>query len=366
MSLAYSLATTLHAIRPHLPGALISVAAFQRACAAVAHLPAAAVRTMYFECRMHDRSARVDLIVAIQPRGAVLLDARPPDPVTPAWWDRLMAFRRRWTAPGSRLGALIDHVWLAYDIDCEEALSTGVTPTPGIYFSFEKAPPLHEDQAATWRRRSTAAIENFTGRSVTQRVAEGLRTCFDRLPPSADVAYVGLMTHRATPVIRICLTKIRTDALPSYVAATAAARPKAVHAITQLTAGRYAADGSRRVPMLHLDLDTDGRFLPRIGMERPFERPCQRRGAIDPAARHLLERFTHSRLCAHAKAEALLSWPGRSVTILPYELEWSVVDRRVNHLKLVVDAAGTLEVKGYLFASYRHQTRPADQSTGRD
>ncbi len=366
MPLTYSLATTLHAIRPHLPRPLVSGAAFQRACDAVAHLPATAVRTMYFECRMHDRSARVDLIVAIQPQGALRLDAHAQDSVRPTWWDRLMAFRRRWTAPGSRLGALIDHVWLAYDIDCEENRSTGVAPTPGIYFSFEKAPPLHDGQAAAWFRRSTAAIESFTGSSVKQRVAEGLRTCFDRLPPSADVAYVGLMTHRATPVIRICLTKIRTDALHSYVAATAAARPTALQTVTQLTAGRYDADGSRRVPMLHLDLDTRGRFLPRIGIERPFERPCQRRGAIDAAARHLLDRFTRSRLCARAKAEALLSWPGRSVTILPHEMEWSVIDRRVNHLKLVVDAAGRLEVKGYLFASYRHQAGPADKSTGRD
>ena len=366
MSQVSSLATTLHAMRPHLPRPLISAAAFRRACAAITHLPAAAVRTMYFECRMHDRSAQVDLIVAIQPRDAACLAAHAPDPAGPAWWDRLLTFCQQWTAPGSQLGAFIDHVWLAYDIDSEGACQTGATPAPGVYFSFEKAPPLHHDQAAGWHSRSAAAIESLTGRCVTQPVAEGLRTCFDRLPPSADVAYVGLMTHRATPVVRICLTKIRADALLPYVAATAAARPEAVNAVMRLTAGCYRADGSRRVPMLHLDLDTRGRFLPRVGMERPFERPCQQRGAIDPAARHLLDQLTHAQLCTRAKGEALLSWPGRSVTILPHELEWSVVDRRVNHLKLVVDATGRLEAKGYLFVSYSHQARRADESTGTD
>ena len=365
-----SLASTLSVARTHLPRALVSADAFARACAAIEHLPAAVTKGVYFECRLHDRSPQVDLVVAVHERGAAILAEHRPHVASPRaretrWWGRLLAFCRTWTDPSSTLGSLFDHIWLEYDVDRHSTggRNTPSASVPGVFVSFREPRP-GRDSTTTLYAGAVKVIEALAGRTISTPVAAGLRTCFDRLPPAAGVHHIGLLTQREAPTMRVCIAKLPPADVGPYITATAAANPADIDAVTRLAACRVGPERELCVPMLHLDIDARDGFLPRLGMERPFARRGQPSGFIGPAERALLDRLTARGLCASAKRDAILTWPGQSISVMPHELWWSRIDRRVNHVKLVAEPGAEIEVKGYLFMSYRCHGRPERPADG--
>lgn len=365
-----SLASTLDTVRKHLPEALVSSNAFGRARAAVDHLPAAVTKGVHFECRMHDRSSRVDLVLAVYERGAAIL-ARQPLHAAPAssrearWWNRIRTFCRTWTRPSSTLRALVDHAWLEYDIEGPAAGSPHArsTPAPGVFVSLRTPRPARDSEARPYGR-AMSVIEKLAGEAMSLRVADAFRTCVDLLPGAAEVHHIGLLTTREVPTLRVCIAKLPPAGLGPYVAATAAANPTDVDILLHLAACRVGSVRELSVPMLHLDISGRGEFLPRIGIERPFARRCQCHGLIGAEERRLLDQLTARNLCTPSKRDAVGAWPGRSVCLMPHELWWSRVDRRVNHVKLVAERGAGIEVKAYLFMSYLCHSRPGRPADG--
>ena len=354
-----SLAGTLDALRPLLPPALVSAAAFGRACSAVAHLQPQITDGIYFECRLHDRSSRVDLVIIVRREGAALLSApvsnatrgvRPEHPE----WRRLGAFLRRWTAPGSSLHELIEHIWLEYDVEPPRPGSEASRPAPGVFCRL-RAPRRTAHSAHELGRRMLTVVEALAGRPVSRIVRNCLSLGVALLPSEAAVPYVGLMIGRPVPTIRLCIAKLPAADAATYLAATAAVGGHQVADVTSQATLPDGAGGPWYVPLLHLDIDERRGFLPRVGLERPFPQFCQLAGKTGAREREFLEALTAQGLCARDKRDALLAWPGRSAAMLPHRLGWSVVERRINHVKFVQDPDCLTEIKGYLFA--RHYRR---------
>ena len=300
----FSLAGTLDAMRPHLPGALVSADAFEHARTAVDHLEAEITNGIYFECRLRNGSSRVDLVIAVHADGAALLaDANGSGPrgcrhAQPGG-RRLSAFCRRWTTPTSPLRTLVDHVWLEYDVEqggfADEAARSG----PGVFCSLRGSHGMAHPAPAL-RRSVTEALEALTGHQASRTVQECLHTCFTRLPAETGVPHVGLMFGRDAPTVRICIAKLPAAGAADLLAATAGVGGGDLAEITRLASLPDGPGEPLYVPMLHLDIDEQRGFVPprRDGTAvRPYvsaHRPHGSRRAASPrypdCARPLLAR----------------------------------------------------------------------------
>ena len=365
----FSLAGTIDAMRPHLPGALVSPDAFERARAAVDHLDAEITNGIYFECRLRRGASRVDLVIAVHADGAALLAAANGSGPSgcrlaqPAG-RRLSAFCRRWTAPASPLRTLVDHLWLEYDVEPGTALDEATRSGPGVFCSLRG---LHRmaHSAPALCGRALDAIEALTGHGASRTVQECLHACFARLPAETGVPHVGLMFGREAPTVRICIARLPAAGAAGFLAATAGVGRGDVAEITRLTSLPDGPGGPLYVPMLHLDIDEQRGFIPRVGMERQFAQACQLTGRTGAGERHLLDTLTARGLCSREKRDALLKWPGRAVAVMPHEVWWSVIERRVNHVKFVYEPDSGVETKGYLFARHRpYRARRQSKSPG--
>ncbi len=362
----HSLGTTLEVARAHLPHLLVTQETFRRLGAAIDHLPAAVAKMLYFECRLRETASQVDLVLAVYRRGAAIV-GRYKDPTrepAPDWWMRLQAFCRRWVASPS-LALWVDHIWLEYDVAPDSA-TAGVTtigrwhgsPEPGIFISLAKPSTSRDCRMTAWLDRVSTVVEAITCNGLARCVRRSLRICVEALPPSTVVAYIGLMTHRATPTIRVCLANVPVKSIATYVTTVTTRCPRQLDLATRLAALRYASDGEGQVSMLHLDISPEHGVLPRVGLERLFSRQSQRQGQIADTDRFMLRMLERRGLCTYDKREALLAWPGRSVAVLPHELWWSRIDRRINHLKFVLDGDACIDVKAYLLFSYLCHSGP--------
>ena len=387
-----SLSGTLDAMRPHLPVALVSADAFHRARAAVAHLDAEVTNGIHFECRLQEGSPRVDLVFIVRLGGGMLLaatqdlgspGARHAQPAS----GPLSAFCRQWTAPGSALRNLIDHVWLEYDVEQDRspdeaplsASAEGGVPrqavavhrsrdeappsTPGVFCSLRRSHRTACSAPTLWRSALTA-LEALTGRRPSHTVQQCLFDCIARLPLESGIPHVGFMASRRLPTVRLCIAKLPTAAAEHFLAATAGVGGRDVADIARLASLSDGPGGPLYIPMLHLDIDERRGFLPRVGMERQFARSCQLIGRTGARERSLLDVLTARGLCTPDKRDALLKWPGCSVAMMPHELWWSVVERRVNHVKFVYGTDSGIETKGYLFA--KHHPRHGQPRTCRE
>ena len=361
----FSLAGTLDAMRPHLPGALVSANAFEHARAAVGHLEAEITNGIYFECRLRRGSSRVDLVIAVHADGAALLaaasgsGARGCRHAQPGR-RRLSAFCRRWTAPTSPLRTQVDHLWLEYDVEQGTSADEAARSGPGVFCSLRRSHGMARSGPAL-RRRVIEALEALTGYQASRTVQECLHACFARLPAETGVPHVGLMFGREAPTVRICIAKLPASGAADLLAATAGVGGGDVADVTRLASLPDGPGGPLYVPMLHLDIDERRGFIPRVGMERQFAHTCQLAGRTGAGERHLLDTLTALGLCSREKRDALLKWPGRTLAMMPHEVWWSVVERRVNHVKFVYEPHSGVETKGYLFARhrpYRGQRRP--------
>lgn len=351
-----SLTGTLDAMRSFLPPALVSADAFERACAAVEHLQADITDGIYFECRLHDGSPGVDLVIIVREQDGALL-ASPIAGSPPGTRhdhperNSLATFCRQWTAPGSSLHEVIEHIWLEYDVEPARSSNETNRPAPGVFCRLRR-PQRSAHSLQELFRRTLTAVEALAGRTASRVVRECLFVTLARLPVEAAVPYVGLMTGRRVPTIRVCIAKLAAAGIGTYLDATAAVGGQEVAELVRRASLPDGAGGPLYVPMLHLDIDERHGFLSRIGMERPFAHICQLTGKTGAADRVLLDALLTGGLCTHDKRDALLTWPGRSVAMMPHELWWSVVERRVNHVKFVYEPGAGMEAKGYLFARY--------------
>jgi len=348
-----TLADTLQVLAPRLPAALAPVAAYASTQAAAARLPAALTEWAYLECRLGGHPAPPDLIVEVRAGARGLLTGDDPGPgLAPALaanpvWERVAALARRWADPRSPLHTALYCLWLEFDVS---AHPHGAPPLPGVFAGFTPAAA----RAGTPARRAALAaeaLEVLAGGPLDAARRATLVEAHRCLPAGASMYYVGILLPRGTDVLRLCPGDVAARDLPAYLGAVG--WPGDVDALGQLLrdAGRTRRGAFAPDPaLLHLDLGAQ--VLPRLGLEMVFDRRAQTRGVLAEGA--FMRWLVRHGLCTAPEAAALAGFPGCGIERLPHQLWRSMVMRRVNHVKLVIDGAGPPRAKAYLVLHHRY------------
>ena len=347
----YTLAHTLNAVDRFLPPPLVGPGARADVHHLARQLPAALSNWVYLECRLREHAEQVDVVIKIDEAGRAILAGEHPTIAIPAAvraraeWGRLGELCTQWADPRASLAGVIDHLWLEFDV----ASGSGAeAPVPGVFVSFgEVRPPRFT--AERWLAHALRVLPVLRGHALPPAQVAALERCHECLPLHAYVPYAGLMLSRGEGVIRLCITRLRDDDIPSFLKAVG--WPGRRDDITSLLAVlREARGGPGEIgaTMLHLDI-VEG-LTPRIGLEYAFDRRAQLfpRGERQP----LLEHLCRAGLCTEPKKLGLLAWPGASCATLAHEIWRSRLVRLLNHVKIVHDTSGSVEAKAYLCLSH--------------
>jgi hypothetical protein len=347
-----SMADTLSSVEPLVPPALVSEAARARVLGVARLLPAALSQWAYLECRLGEGAAQVDTSVVLGEEGRDLVAGANPAIGLPAdlletdGWRRVRDLCRAWADPSTEVAEWTTGVWLEFDVP----ESADETPVPGVfvYSSREADRPGPLPQAPAGARR---ALEVLRGAPLPAGLARGLDRCWAALPPGAHAPHVGALLSRGAGSLRVCVTAAAREEIPGYLAALG--WPGDAAALAGVLRG-LAKDGAPEPAMVQVDVADIARA--RIGIEYALERTPQAAGVLPRG--DFLDALVRRGLCAPEKRQALSAWPGAAVHVLPHQLWPSVVTRRVNHVKLVFDASGPVEAKGYLSVDHRvHRAR---------
>lgn len=348
-------ADTLAIIGAHLPRELVDEPALRRAAAACSGLPAVLTKWIYFECRLRG-SPRVDLVLEVDRVGRSVLAGDNPAVALPARyartypWNRVCELCAEWGRPEGQLARAVHHIWLELDVPVARRRRRSGPAAPGVFVCFgETAPPA--GGAAAWLDSAREAVRCLTGARPEGEQDRALARCFARLPHGAHVPYVGVMLQRPGRAIRLCVRGLTRRGLLAYLEAIG--WPGPLRELEAVLAGLGWAQPARRVGMLHVDVG-DG-VHPRLGFEYALDRKAQLARRLREQA--FLNRLVRRGLCSAAKRDALGAWPGATVVSLPHQLWRTVVQRRVNHVKIVYEPGRGIVAKAYLCAALGARNR---------
>lgn len=360
----HSVARTIYEIAPRLPRALVTPVASERLMRVADALPAALTSWLYLECRLRGDKDRVDLIVRVDQRARDILAGENPvldlAPISRSEgvWRGIRALARAWSTPESPLSRGVERLWLEFDVDAScDFLRPGELPVPGIFIELARETYAQHSREARVSA-AVAALQPLMGDALAPEVSRSLRRCWELLPPSATIPYVGLFPGRGTGVVRVSVAGLADADLPPYLRALR--WPGSQRALADAISAFLPPARAPQPRMAIVNIDVSQEIGTGVGIEYLLSRAAQLRGRI--LERALLERLVRTGLSSAAKRDALHGWPALSLGMMPHELWRSRVCRRVNHLKLFFTERAPAEVKAYLAASHDfHITRSREE-----
>lgn len=306
-----------------------------------------------FECWLGgSHRSRVDLHQSIYPTDSELVLLRnkiaandfTAAPSIRSGWTHLHDFLTAWSRPSSPLHSCIPEIWLEYDNDKD---SPALLP-PSIFFALS-----HQAQAfpETYTKLIAPLLARLLG-SNWSLCKDNLYRCFAYCPPGAFVSHIGIMLSKNTRVLRVNIKHLAQDALIPYLQRLGRQREtdrlKAL--LTELSAFFSA---------ITICLDVGPTLHPRIGFE------CMILGQPPDRSRwrDFLDHSIARGLCRPQEKEALSDWPGQTcptnagtpwpdrliaASLLQPKTHFTVINRRMNHLKVVWHPHHPLLIKAYL------------------
>lgn len=355
----HSVAGTLEHLAPRLPAALVTPDAQSRLLRVAASLPAALTNWIYLECRLRRGEPRVDLIVRVDRRGRDILTGDNPVIALDGAlqrqhvWRAVRALARAWSDPSSILYRGVERLWLEFDVHVtRDTRAPGELPTPGVFIELAReayAQHRREDRLGV----AMAALRPLMPDGITPVMSRNLRRCWELLPSSAAIPYVGLFPARGSEAVRVSVAGLSDAELPAYLRAL---RWPGSHRDLIEAISVFRPPVPVPLPrMAIVNLDVDREIRAGVGIEYLLSHASQLRGSV--LERELLDHLVRCGFCSPAKSDALLAWPVTSLEVMPHEIWRSRACRRVNHLKLSLAEAASPEVKAYLAAS--HEYHPA-------
>lgn len=356
----HSVAGTIEQLAPRLPAALVAQDAQSRLLRVAASLPAALTNWVYLECRLRRGEPQVDLIVRVDQRGRDILTGDNPVIALDAAlhghpvWRRIRALARAWSDPASTLHRGVERLWLEFDVHMShDTRAPSELPPPGVFIEFARevyAQHRREDRLGV----TMAALRPLMPDGMTPAMSRNLRRCWELLPSSAAIPYVGLFPARGSEAVRVSVAGLSDAELPAYLRAL---RWPGSHRDLGEAVSEFRPPTPVPLPrMAIVNIDVDREIGAGVGIEYLLSHATQLRGSI--LERELIEHLVRGGFCSPAKSDALFAWPATSLQAMPHEVWRSRACRRVNHLKLSLTDAGSPEVKAYLAASHEyHPTR---------
>ncbi len=292
------------------------------------------------ECRMDERT-QVDLQLCLRRDDdlatlcpaitGIFSDAAEPD-------ERLSAFLLEWADPDSSFHREISEVFLEYDV-----LPSG-TRLPLLFFALEKG----MDPAAT-RDLAARVVETALGKRRT--FLDPFEQLTEKLPEGAFVAYLGILFSRDINVLRVNIKGLRLSAVGPFLRAIGFAGDEA-----SIRDGLELAYGLADRVTLCLDLGET--IFPRIGLECFWDQSPEK----ETYWRYFLEAMEQRGICRNEKAGAVLQWnedivPGTTSawpehlwmeSLKRPESSFTLLRKKVSHLKLSCGAGRPAELKAYL------------------
>ena len=354
-----TLGASFRLIAPYVPTALVPAETLDRLAAVAAQQPP--LHCAGFEVRLSGEDATVDLAQGIlgfsadPERWRQYLEAEDMSQASPPW-HRLRDFARRWTDPETTLPAEIAGVWLEFDTPTVETATA-----PSVFTNL--MPQRGAADADTLTLIAAELFETLTGKRLSSALTEAVGACATACPPGAGVSDLGFMLGRDVDALRIVIACLEPTDLAPFLERIGASEGSETIAA--------AEDLLRESDEVTLSLDVIGspsgpdqdpwdprfRVLPRIGVEifpgHLFAELNQWRPRLDD--------LVVADLCTPEKRDALLSWPGYTepgqgpwpATLLAESLlgsptDFSVLGRRLDHIKLVCEPGRPIEAKAYL------------------
>jgi hypothetical protein len=344
-----SLLGTIEQVSSALSPALVQPAAIARIGQVARGLPAALTNQVYFECRMADPGARVDLIIRVGRSGAGILAGRSRAAAVAAGlaatpsWRRLAAFARRWLDE-DWLRTSVDSLWLEFDLPGPD--TPGALSSPRVFVALARGSLAGTAGAAGLLLR-LAALLRLDGRSPPGAL---VTACIGHPAVRDRLRYVGVDPSSPEPSLRLCITSAAVGELQEQLGLLG--NPAGAGRVPSCLAALHA-------PSLAMvaNVDVTDRVVPGVGVELGLARSPQVSGRI--GERDFLDRLVAVGLSSPDRARSLSTWPGHSVTVFGHELWPSLVLRRVNHIKLRLQEGQLSEAKVYLCFIHGFWRRPA-------
>jgi hypothetical protein len=305
-------------------------------------LPAALSRRIYLEVWLGQLRPRIDLIAKVEASERDLLAGKVASPLDGSaaaelGWERLAAFGRAWSEPGSRLDTGVKAVWLEFDLDPTDPDAS--MPAPRIFVDFHREAHRHPSVEA--RLDLARDVLRLLAGAERLEAAEPLRACLLHLPRAGTMPYLGVFAGADGELtLRACITGLAAD-LPQYMATIG--WPGDSDALAQRVLGPLSRSQPGGAHPAVVQLEVAPRLDRRIGLEYAFARPG--RPGLSSEASFLAE-LVRRGWCTADNREAVESWPDQSIELLPHDVWHSRVARQLAHVKVVV--ADMVVAKAYL------------------
>src|SRR6185436_12125344 len=115
-------------------------------------------------------------------------------------WQRVRDFCAAWTNPASQLFPGIDHIWLEFDLDSDDA---ALAPNPSIFAGFDTALSPVPDGLQILQA-ALAALTGPVPAPLWASVERCVRACSER----AVISHLGLMLARPSAGVRLNVARL--------------------------------------------------------------------------------------------------------------------------------------------------------------
>jgi hypothetical protein len=343
---------------------LLTARARESLLACAQRLPCIA-RTL-LECRLIASDDRVDLSQSFLREDSDVLNACLQQMAhTDPRWIPVLQFLEAWRVPGNLLQRAITGVWFEFDLQPGPG---GSPALPGLFLNF--APLDSTDVTLSQLRQALVLAMDILGAGETPvAFLQALDNCVEKMPAHVVPSYVGLMLSRQPFSLRAQFGGFTRNSLLAFLDALRFdAVPESFSAALDLSDQYFQS--------FVFCIDLMPEMSARLGIEL-F--PRQYRHGMNDAV--FLEALASQGLCSDAKREAALAWPGRiqpggDVQNWPEQLlmqslakpidEFGLIERQINHYKLVSTPGHPVDAKIYLAANHLWASFTGDNASARD
>ncbi len=268
-------------------------------------------------------------------------------PQTSPPWPSLGRFARDWARPATIVSDEVAGAWLEFDAGG----TPRPLPAPSLFISLRV--PAGRGDADRLLRLVGALSQRFAGKPPTEALIALIERCVDRCTGKVGITDVGMMLSRPTDGIRLAAAGFAPDDAAAFLSDLEwPGEREALAAAVSMVPTRSG---------LTLSFDLAGEHpapLPRVGVEY-F--PGSYLDDI-PQWEQFLTTLVERGMCDAPIRDALLAWPGYTTpdaeggtwpaaliaeSMLRPPDEFSVIGRRLSHVKITCGPAGLSEAKAY-------------------